>query len=340
MFLCGRQVTKTLDNCKFISCAAGVVHQTDGKGGAIAFGGGHQGTKSGSDNSPVSHTPHGKLTIQGNTLFYKCTSSDNGGGIYLTISGEIEMKDTTIEDCDAFGGQGVSGFVSLPNEEGLGGGLHVTAAGMLRMLDGCIIRKNRARFGGGGIGCKNGLLEMSASSTGISIEANTVQEHLENGGGYGGGIYLSTAFNDLSFFGKFGGIVWTSADDLFGPGKLNVDDGMSGSTQRRITIKDNWAKQWGGGLFVGVPAAINADCEVEVNCLFDMNICATTGANSPLYYPNEVVSYEQDGKVNMKTSHINGPASGIGLYKKNSDGYIWGAVTFGLGIGKTFQDDD
>jgi parallel beta-helix repeat protein len=169
MILCGRGVQVVLDECNFSECKAGVVHETDGKGGAIAFGGGHHGTKSGDDNSPESHTPHGKMTIQGSTTIDQCTSSDNGGGIYLTISGEIEMNDTTINDCYALGSTGVAGHEPKCLEEGLGGGLHVSAGGMLRVRDGCTISENRARHSGGGIGCKNGLVDVAATATAITI---------------------------------------------------------------------------------------------------------------------------------------------------------------------------
>ncbi len=318
MFLCGREVQVTIDGCKFSECKAGVVHQTDGKGGAIAFGGGHQGTWNPFDDSPISHVPHGKMTIHGNTLIEKCTSSDNGGGIYLTISGEIAMSETQIKDCDAFGSQGISGHVSMPDEEGLGGGAHVTAGGMLRMGDGCVVSANRARFSGGGLGCKNGLVEMSATGTGIYVRENRANEHTDDGGGYGGGIYLSTAANDG------GWPVWLTLDGLLGRGKLVVEDGSSGSTQRRITINGNYAKEWGGGLYGGVPAVLEAYCEVAVNCLFSMNICGSAGANSPYnglcLYPNEVVGHVQDGIVNLKTSHINGAATAIGLYLKSAPG--------------------
>jgi hypothetical protein len=141
-----------------------------------------------------------------------------------------------------------------------------------------------------------------------------------------------------------------SADRQFGPGRLKIDDGKSGSAGRLITIKPTRAKQWGGGLYVGVPATVNADCVAEVNCCFSKNACEAVGADNPYdatplfpgwdLYPSEVVAHEQNVEVNMKTSHIEGLATAIGLYNRDSGGFSWATVTFNSGIGKQFEEDE
>jgi len=339
---CGRDSSVQIDEVDFLECKAGIVHDTDGKGGGIAFGGGHQGTIVAA-GSPENHTPRGKITIGGNSTFVRCTSSDNGGGLYVTISGEILMAHTTFDTCEAKGATGVAGHTVSAGEEGLGGGMHVSAGGMMKALAGTVLQYNKARNNGGALGCKNGLLDLLATAGNIIIKQNQVVGATSGGSlvprsGNGGGIFVSTAAFD-------GWPLTEVADLLFGPGKIKVEDGQSGSGARRITIINNTAPKWAGGLFIGWPGVHDSECQGEVNCRFEKNFCGEEGANSPYgpwnLWPAEVVMQNQDVSIDMKTSHIEGLSTSIGLYDRESDlaGFNWGTVTFNTGIGRQHEED-
>jgi hypothetical protein len=340
--LCGRGIDLVLDECDFVGCDAGYVHDTDGKGGGLVLGGGHQGTISSSDDPQTANTPHGLVSVK-QSSFVQCTTSDNGGGLYATISGEVTVETTVFSGCKALGAAGVPDHPRQPNEEGLGGGVHISAGGMLRVNKGTNIEGNEARNNGGGLSCKNGYIYLRCLATGdsISVVGNKTTGSVVDYAGNGGGVYVSTARND-------GAGNWVAIEGLFGPGKLDVDDGQSGGFPRRIVIENNTAARWGGGIFVGRDGILDTHVQGDINCGFKNNSCGEKGENSPYgiwpivddRWPAEMVSQNQDVAADMKTSHIEGLSTSIGLYDNDSADFVWGGVTFNAGIGVQMEEDE
>jgi hypothetical protein len=53
-----------------------------------------------------------------------------------------------------------------------------------------------------------------------------------------------------------------------------------------------------------------------------------------------MVSQNQDVAADMKTSHIEGLSTSIGLYDNDSADFVWGGVTFNAGIGVQMEEDE
>ena len=156
--------------------------------------------------------------------------------------------------------------------------------------------------------------------------------------GNGAGIFVSTgAFDDWPLSEVI--------DWLSGPGKLKIEDSQSGAGARRVTVVNNTAAKWAGGLFVGWPGLGDSECEGAINCRFEENFCNEEGMNSPYnglnLRPAEVVMQNQDVSIDMKTSHVEGLSNTIGLYDIESDlaGFNWATVTFNAGIGRRHEED-
>ena len=230
----GRGMSLNIADSVFDECKGGTTHLRDGKGGAVAIGGGLQ-----ADASPMSDILVARCIIN------SCSASGNGGGIYVTIRGKLRVLDTTIDSCSAKNsGQGEP----LPSNdyrvsEGMGGGIHVSAGGYVYFDSenslGTQILWCNAAVSGGGFSVKSGRAFIQGA---IAIQGNTADGASADGYGNGGGVFVTTSYyDDNPPFGAG-----------WGAATLYNEDGFLSSTIFGVTVTGNRANRWGGGVYAGI----------------------------------------------------------------------------------------
>ncbi len=234
----GRGMDIVIRNCVFNTCQGGVTHLRDGKGGAVAVGGGLQN----------SGTPQNEVRVSRCELD-SCSASGNGGGFYVTIRGKLSIEDTRLNSCKA-----LNAAHSATNDcrmiAGHGGGIHASAGGYVNFLQqgtNSILNCNAA-VNGGGLSVKSAKAYVLGSMT---IQGNKAQGAFINGYGNGGGIFVSTSYYD-------------EPDDEWRPSRLAgrlaarlYDDHgylalMTMQGFHAVNIVSNHAARWGGGVYVGI----------------------------------------------------------------------------------------
>jgi hypothetical protein len=228
----GRLTLLTLGGCHFTDALAGEF-ATQGKGGAVAVCGGIQ-TYSDSQNMNILDDCH----------ILACDASANGGGLYCTIRGYLLLRNgTTVAGCTA---QNAGGDAQ---KSGQGGGIHCSAGGIVE-LSGAELSDNTANGNGGGLSVKSATAKLPGTVSIVRNHALGVNE--EATWGNGGGIYITTGRHD-----SFEGAV----------AYLYQNDGTLLSTSPTVTLSQNTAARWGGGLYVGWPVdgeRVGATAEFEL----------------------------------------------------------------------------
>ena len=281
----GRGMELLIIDSVFEECHAGTSHLRDGKGGAIAVGGGLQ-----SYSAPVNNVEirgHAKRsTISG------CSASGNGGGVYVTIKGKVTLSKISIENCLA------NDLATEPMVEGMGGGIHVSAGGDL-YLNGTPnehieISGNTAKSNGGGLSVKSGRIIVDGNSM-VTIKNNNASGSAINGYGNGGGVFVTTSRHDDNL------IDWPPGA---GNGAAIVfnEDGKFFSSSSNLTIMNNAASRWGGGLYAGIshpwyyigtiwPYYNIASLNISLTYgKVSGNGCEQDAMNSPSYKPMQIAA--------------------------------------------------
>lgn len=321
--LCGNEMAVKIDGTTaaptiFTSCKAGLIGDLwNGHGGAISIGGGRRFF------SPTS------LTTVRQTQMRNCEASGNGGAVYVTISGSISFHDTEISGCSA--------RASEPRLylTGRGGGVHVSAGGVMRINDGTRIHDNTAAQDGGGLSVKSGRCIITADSAlgeEVLITGNAAQGNQAQGVGDGGGICITS-----SGFDPEDAWVGIGAAILYGPGTLRI----AANPSSYVSVTSNSAARWGGGLYAGLSMAQFSAKEstlayfsfhngrVETKCEFRMNTARETAEADSLFPsqiafelrsppPSEPDILARSARSWIIGSAIEGRASDIGDYWRRS----------------------
>lgn len=218
----------------------------------------------------------------------------SGGGIYVSYTGLLTMKNCTITDCNAtnFGGGlyiasngsanisgcTISGNKATDETNGIGGG--IMANGTL-IADGTSISNNNSGKDGGGIciasdvtatltGCT--ISENSANSTGgglkiYSLAKLTNCKILENSSGWdGGGFGCEVSASDSATIN----VIFTECEIIENTSGNNGGGGAIlsnvNATFKSCKIDGNTTKFNGGGLLLyGTPTATLEDCTISGN---------------------------------------------------------------------------
>ena len=221
-------------------------------------------------------------------------NTTSGGGIYVSYTGVLTMKNCTITDCNAtnFGGGlyiasngsanisgcTISGNKATDETNGIGGG--IMANGTL-IADGTSISNNNSGKDGGGIciasdvtatltGCT--ISENSANSTGgglkiYSLAKLTNCKILENSSGWdGGGFGCEVSASDSATIN----VIFTECEIIENTSGNNGGGGAIlsnvNATFKSCKIDGNTTKFNGGGLLLyGTPTATLEDCTISGN---------------------------------------------------------------------------
>ena len=320
----GRTVDLVVTNCLFDGCIGGSSHLGDGKGGAISVGGGLQ--------SPSYPENHVSLV---DTVIQNCAASGNGGGAYVTIRGLLSLSRTTISNCCALN-LGKNQDTTLSRVEGMGGGIHVSAGGYLEIDHdgGVLVTSNRAAENGGGISIKSGKLLGYGT---LAIQGNGFTNQPTTGNGNGGGLFVTSSFNDDGWPAGAG----------YRAAELYQDDGTVSFATTSLQISDNHAIRWGGGIYVGTPPSTpdtsmrklpscflsitdatishnHAGTVVPSNNAYPSQICMERMAVDPVHPLSS-----DAGRVLISDSSIVGNGLGeIGVYSFNAPAAITNSTFF------------
>ena len=320
----GRTVEMLVTNCVFRKCFGGLVHLRDGKGGALALGGGLQ--------SPSD--PENCITMI-DCLIDRCSASGNGGGLYVTIRGLLKLGLTDVLDCAALnlGKIATDNFARI---EGMGGGIHISAGGCVDILPvgEVFFSGNRAAENGGGISVKSGRLSILGS---LIVEGNSFTNTPVSGNGNGGGVYVSTSYNDDG---------WPSGAG-YRAAELYREDGTVVMLPGMLTLCDNSAVRWGGGLYVGIPPTTPTEelhrkakcCVILQGATIDGNSAAAQASTSTAH-PSQIclerlVIDEQHpmspdcGRVMLHNSFVTGGGGNeIGAYSFDAHSAVTNNTSF------------
>ena len=326
----GRSVFLDVVDSRFQSCHAGTVFLRDGKGGGIAVCGGIQ-----------TDAPPSNDVVVNSCVFTNCMASGNGGALYVTIRGLLTVVDSRIENCKALNaGQAQLGDDSLL-VEGMGGGAHVSAGGKMILLatnnGNNWICNNEAASNGGAISVKSGDLSIYDKAV---IQANAANGSASTGHGNGGGLFVTTSRWD----GKVGfgaAVLYQSEGTIF------VDEDSD------VTISDNAANRWGGGLFGGITPAVYDINLVPfairyvagrisiLNATFSSNTCLAACSNSPLF-PSELAFVRflsEFNCISLKNTEFVGRNDEVALYLLESKTNLLENCSF-FGFGANVVEED
>lgn len=224
----GRGMHVSVLNSSFEDCKGGAAHTRDGKGGAIAIGGGIQ----------KKDPPTNEVVVRDSSIT-RCQASGNRGGVYVTIRGRLKVESTSVHKCAA-----LNSATSLPTldwrkVEGMGGAIHCSAGGYVNVHNGVVLSANNAAVNGGGLSVKTGDAHIYGS---ILVDYNTASGSAIDGFGNGGGVFITTSrWDDTGFIGPdWGGAYVYGADGYF-----QTHAGV-------VTINVNAANRWGGGVYGGI----------------------------------------------------------------------------------------
>ena len=302
----------TIQNSEFASCTAKDTHLRDGKGGALAVCGGVQLNSTNQDAVVVT-----ACHIHG------CQASGNGGGLYVTIRGSLTVEDTSIVDCEALD------LAQSPVTEGMGGGIHVSAGGLLQISGSTDVNQNTAAVSGGGLSVKSGIASLDNEGF---IAGNVASGSSIAGYGNGGGIFVTTSLYDDD---PPLGAGWGAATLYAAHGSLTCSSDS-------LTIANNVASRWGGGVYVGLSppwyGPNRSDTAlVQLRMATIQDNLAHSPANASSLLPSQVAAEKVGAlilpaQLDFTATSISGNSTNdIGIYTLKSDtpvvtGISWGAL--------------
>lgn len=310
----GRRMNIIVSDAVFLDCIAGATHLRDGKAGALSVCGGLQ------QNAP----PVNSVNIN-NATVRRCSASGNGGAFYSTIRGNLKLDSCDIMACSALNQW------ATPITAGMGGGVHVSAGGVVEISGQTRILFCNAAVSGGGLSVKSGRCLIVGP---VSIEDNSATA------GNGGGLFVTTSYFDDAV----GDAGWGAAT-LYGA----HGDVTSGATGGTLSVLNNAASRWGGGVYVGISPLIyvqpNSDKRDAAWVSLNMatitgNRCSGLAVNSPPNLPAQIAAeFVASGNMTSAGLSFSGctiagalPSRDIGIYWFNSidpatNGVIYAAST-------------
>lgn len=226
----GRLYSALFNDCVFLTCLGGSVHLRDGKGGAIAVCGGLQRAYEPEDHVVVS-----------NCVLSNCSATGNGGALYVTIRGLLDVVNSSITGCRALN-SGTTFEHDWRKVAGMGGAIHVSAGGVCRVLSSAtevvVMTNNRANTSGGALSVKSGRLYLDGN---VFLSGNVANGAAVDGYGNGGAFFVTS-----SLF-----------DDLYpAPGSaaalLYDEHGFLSRLSGQVQVIGNSANRWGGALYAGI----------------------------------------------------------------------------------------
>ena len=227
----GRDYFALFNGCRFLACVGGSVHLRDGKGGAIAVGGGLQ----------RSYNPENHVVVS-NCIMSGCSATGNGGALYVTIRGLLDVVDSEIMGCRALN-SGTTFENDLRKVAGMGGAIHVSAGGFCRLsstANGLVaMTNNTANTSGGALSVKSGRLYLDGD---VLLSGNSANGEAIDGYGNGGALFVtSSLFDDMPPMGA------GSAAAL-----LYEEHGFLSRISGQLQVLGNSANRWGGALYAGI----------------------------------------------------------------------------------------
>ena len=231
----GAEMLVDIVQSSFVNCVGGHIYLKDGKGGGLALGGGIQS----------SYIPECR-TFLADCEFRECEASGNGGGLYVTIRGCAILVGCLVKRCKALNLGTALSESDYSTIEGMGGGIHVSAGGMV-FLQGFgshtnVIASNAASSNGGGISIKSGRVYFEGTNV---LTGNIARGDHSTDHGNGGGLFVTTSGQD-DFFGAGHGAAMVYSEN----GHAEV---LSGP----LSIINNSAAGWGGGIYAGLVHPLN-----------------------------------------------------------------------------------
>ena len=211
-----------------------------------------------------------KFIMEGGEIF-DCTSTGNGGAIYLE-DGSVNISGGKITNCAAENGGAIyilrtgsnvpsytmsGGSIEKCNSHYNGGGIYLEG-GDATLSGGSIIGNYASAGNGGGLNIKAGNLYLTEGGS-IRIEENAAQ--MMNGtGGNGGGLYVSSDDTDVNVDLLSGTIRYNASNNNGGGVAIVMSEGSSatadvqvgtaGGSDASLVITNNDAANMGGGLYV------------------------------------------------------------------------------------------
>ena len=227
----GRYYSAIFNDCRFLTCIGGSVHLRDGKGGAIAVGGGLQ----------RAYNPENHVVVS-NCIMSGCSATGNGGALYVTIRGLLDVVDSTISGCYALN-SGTTVEHDWRKVAGMGGAIHVSAGGFCKLSstpNGLVtIENNTGNTSGGALSVKSGRVYLDGN---ILFSSNSAVGASIDGYGNGGALFVtSSLFDDLPPMGA------GSAAAL-----LYEEHGFLSRISGQVQVDGNSANRWGGALYAGI----------------------------------------------------------------------------------------
>ena len=193
----------------------------------------------------------------------ECDATGNGGGLYCTIKGQMNITGATlVESCEAIDGG------ANPQYEGLGGGICCSAGGKVCISGGSSLQGNVAYSSGGGLSVKSADALLSET---VSISDNHANGDSTAGWGNGGGIYVTTS--------RFDGMAVELAAALYN------NEGHLTSDSSGVTIEGNTASRWGSGVYVGASWSTWSSPYVH---FCNATVQSNTRGKSIMYYETEL----------------------------------------------------
>jgi len=237
--------------------------------------------------------------------FTGCSASGNGGGLYTTINGNLIIGgNTVIQNCTA--NNYADGQI-----EGLGGAIHCSAGGVLTLSDNTLLKDNVAAAQGGGLSVKSSCATLNNN---VTIQGNHAEGNAAGGWANGGGIYVTTC--------RYEGM---------GMAAIIFDsDGVLSCNSSSVSVKNNTANRWGGGLYAGVYAPDSSVVETAgTSIIFDSvsvasNYALSYASGSIPLCPSQIAT-ENVGNgttiydLDFQDTQISGnPNSDIGIFQSYS----------------------
>jgi len=196
-----------------------------------------------------------------------------GGGVFNSLIGSMRLLGVKVQGNSAVSGGGIytSGKIVLGNNVNISGnkassngaGMYV-AGGTATMLGGGITN-NTAQLNGGGLYVVSGQLTLQ---NGVLVSTNEAVG--SDGGGHGGGAYISGGRVIIS-----GGSMSFNKAGYSGGGLYVWGGGLT--LESSVNIKDNWANNQGGGIYLAGPFSTTTFNGVLVSANWTNGNQQTTG---------------------------------------------------------------
>ena len=192
----------------------------------------------------------------------------------------------------------------------------------------------------GGLSVKNGCIIVQDNSL-VVISSNKALGVAANGYGNGGGVFVTTSRHDDNLWWEE---LWGDGGAGNGAAATFEEEGIFSSDSINLSVNNNTANRWGGGLYAGISPPWwyirnvpgipnNAKSFVRlINGRVSGNECKTSANTSP-YMPSQIAAERVNGAgaiLDFCKTRVSGRGTGtdIGLYTYDSIFPVWMGITF------------